>query len=238
MTILNQLKSDFISHVSHELRTPLTSICWSVENMLDGIPEKPSPKVKAYLEGINDCSSHLRRMIENLLDISRIEAGRIEISPEKLFLSDEVQKCLDVSRPLADNKNIAFDVTLDLKIYVNADRDCLQEILINLVNNAIKYSPQKSTIKIEAKEAVSNRAIISVKDQGLGIAKDQQTIIFEKFQRIKTENIAKEKGLGLGLYIVKKLVELQGGKIWMESEIGRGSVFSFSLMMDNVLCGQ
>ena len=228
---LNQLKSEFISHVSHELRTPLTSICWSVENMLDGIPEKPSEKIKTYLEGINDCSLHLRRMIENLLDISRIEAGKIEITPEKLNLTDELQKYLDISKPFADKKNIALEFIPGRKLFVNADRDCLQEILINLINNAIKYSPRESVIKIEVKKTNDKQAIISVIDQGQGIPKDQQAKIFEKFQRIRTDKTAREKGLGLGLYIVKKLLEAQGGQIWVESEEGRGSVFSFSLLM-------
>jgi signal transduction histidine kinase len=226
---LNQLKSEFISHVSHELRTPLTSICWSVENMLDGIPEKPSEKIRAYLEGINDCSLHLRRMIENLLDISRIEAGKIEISPENLNLIEEVQKCLAISQSLAINKKIGFETKLDTNLFVNADRDCLQEILTNLINNAIKYSPQESVITIAAKKGKDNQAIVSVSDLGSGIPKNQQAAIFEKFQRIRTVKTVREKGLGLGLYIVKKLVELQGGKIWVESEEDRGSVFSFSL---------
>jgi signal transduction histidine kinase len=226
---LNQLKSEFISHVSHELRTPLTSICWSVENMLDGIPEKPSEKITAYLEGINDCSLHLRRMIENLLDISRIEAGKIEILPEKLDLTDEIQRCLEIAKPLANDKKIGFETKLDTNLIVNADRDCLQEVLNNLVNNALKYSPQESVIKIEVKKGKDNHKIISVFDQGPGIPKNQQAAIFEKFQRIRTEKSIREKGLGLGLYIVKKLVELQGGQIWVESEEGKGSVFSFSL---------
>jgi len=241
---LNQLKSEFISHVSHELRTPLTSICWSVENMLDGIPEKPSPKMREYLEGVNDCSQHLQRMIENLLDITKIEAGKIEIFPTSLLLKTELQKSIDISRPLAKEKEITFELNLDSELIVRADKDSLRAILTNLLGNAVKYSKPGGKIKIKARlktegesfssvNGAENFVVISVIDSGPGIPKDKQAAIFEKFERINN-TADNHKGLGLGLHIVKKLVEVQGGRIWVESEEGKGSVFSFILPVEKV----
>jgi len=237
---LNQLKSEFISHVSHELRTPLTSICWSVENMLDGIPEKPSPKLREYLAGIHDCSQHLRRMIENLLDITKIEAGKIEIYPEKLNLSAEVQKSLEITKPMAEKVNIQLQEKISPELIVKADKDGLQTIITNLVSNAVKYAPQGSTVKIEteviqgdkqstAQERISKKIVVAVIDEGPGISTEKQKSIFEKFEQVKVDKSVRGKGLGLGLHIVKKLVEIQNGEIWVESERGKGSCFKFTL---------
>jgi signal transduction histidine kinase len=237
---LSDLKSEFVSHVSHELRTPLTSIQWSIENLLDGIPEPPPPKIRKYLEGISSSSKHLARMIENLLDISRIEAGRIEIHAERLPIATEIQNALEQVQTLADRKAIRLETTIAGELWLRADRDCLKEILTNLLDNAIKYSPEKSLVQIHAKLAekadaekfgknIGGMVMLSIIDNGIGIPKEKQAEIFERFVRVKTEKSAREKGLGLGLYIVKKLVELQDGTIWVESEPGKGSVFRFML---------
>ena len=237
---ISDLKSEFISHVSHELRTPLTSIQWSIENLLDGIPEQPTPKIREYLEGVHDSNQHLARMIENLLDVSRIEAGKIEIYPEKLNILGEIQTVLDVLTTFAKKRNISLKITRAEDSFVIADRDKLREILTNLFDNAIKYSNQGD--EIEIKINTSNQEIpqiktykskemilVSIIDHGPGIPKERQDSIFDRFGRIKTEKTAREKGLGLGLHIVKKLVELHGGRIWVRSEVGKGSEFIFCL---------
>lgn len=239
---LNQLKSEFISHVSHELRTPLTSICWSVENMLDGIPESPGPKTREYLEGVHDCTQHLQRMIENLLDITKIEAGKIDIFPVELHLESEIQKSVEISRHIAKNKQIQCEVNVDSEILVRADEDSLRAILMNLLENAVKYSESGSRIQIKAElkkndseqQAPGHQSfvVISVIDEGAGIPREKHAAIFDRFERIQ-HSAGNQKGLGLGLFIVKKLVELQGGKIWVTSEKGRGSVFSFTLPTEN-----
>jgi signal transduction histidine kinase len=235
---LSDLKSEFISHVSHELRTPLTSIQWSIENLLDGIPEQPGPKIREYLEGVHDSSQHLGRMIENLLDVSRIEAGRIEIFLEKLDIEDQVKKILDIMKPLAAKKNIRFKTTQPESLWVRADRDRLRDILTNILDNAIKYSNDGDEIEIKIEKKIDTKKLkgqdkkmvsISVTDHGAGIPKEKQQTIFERFERIREEKATRKKGLGLGLHIVKKLVELQGGRIWVESEEGKGSAFIFVL---------
>ncbi len=236
---LNRLKSDFVSFVSHELRSPLTSICWSVENLLDGIPEKPSPKIRDYLAGIHDSSSHLRRMIENLLDLTKIEAGKIEIYPEKLVLLKTIHQSLAVLKPSIEEKKVQFEIKVNEKTRVKADPGHLKEILTNLFDNAIKYSNEGNLVRIVAKpeaqkdfsenESKSQRmVIISIIDHGIGIPEDMLATIFDRFVRMKRKKRS-EKGLGLGLHIVKKLVELQGGSISVKSSVRGGSTFTIAL---------
>ena len=238
---LSDLKSEFISHVSHELRTPLTSIQWSIENLLDGIPEKPSPKINEYLQGIHDSSQHLGRMIENLLDVSRIEQDRIEIFTEKINMPEEVNKVLEILKPLADKKNIRFKTVQPESLWVRADRDRLRDILTNILDNAIKYSNEGDEVAVKIETKIDTKKLkgegkemvsISIIDHGPGIPKEKQRAIFERFERIRTDKAVREKGLGLGLHIVKKLIELQGGRIWVESEVGKGSTFIFTLPRD------
>jgi signal transduction histidine kinase len=228
---LNQLKSEFISLVSHELRTPLTAIRWSVQNLLDGIPEKPSPKLQEYLAGIQDSGALLSRMIENLLDVSKIEAGKLEIFPEQLCLAEIVPAAAQAMAPAVEKKNIKIQIAALDGLRVRADRDALRVILFNLIENAVKYSPAGKAIHLTAQLASENAGAvaISVRDEGVGIPLEKQKTIFEKFERISQEKKAREKGLGLGLYIVKELVAAQGGAIAVESEAGAGSTFTFTL---------
>ncbi len=226
---LNELKSEFISHVSHELRTPITAIFWSVENMLDGIIKKPDPKIIEYLEGIRDNSKHLGRMIENLLDISKIESGKIEIFPESLNVLPEIEKSCNIMKSFCEEKEIVIDLFCPDEIQIKADPDYLMTILTNLIGNAVKYSPNGSTVKINVEQVKlknNQKVSISVIDNGPGIEKSKQKIIFKRFERIRTESKRSEKGLGLGLYIVKKLVELQNGEIKLKSKINEGSTFT------------
>ncbi len=235
---LNRLKSDFVSHVSHELRTPLTVISWSARNLLEGIPEKPSPKVREYLDGIHSSSAYLSRMIENLLDVTRIEAGKLEFFPERLMLAEAIPAVIKTISPLAFAKKILLEIGEMKNLCVRADRDALQEILFNLIENAIKYSPCTTTVRVHAAvapiappptSALTEMIAIRICDCGPGIPADKQQAIFERFERVAAPLAPREKGLGLGLFIVKKLVEVQGGKIWVENEMGKGSTFIFTL---------
>ncbi|MFC1502397.1 ATP-binding protein, partial [bacterium] len=235
---LDNLKSEFLSHVSHELRTPLTAMRWSVENLLDGIPEKPSPKIRTYLENTLESCQHLNRMIENLLDVSKIEAGKIDIHINRLQIDEEIRKSLEFMKSHAALKGITFNEKIPEGIWIQADKDWLRAVLINLVENAIKFSPESSQIEIMAKlikapkktsgESV-RMAAISVTDYGPGISKDEQEEIFKQFKQIKEGKTDSREGLGLGLHIVKKLVTLQGGDISVKSQINKGSTFTFTL---------
>ncbi|OVE80416.1 hypothetical protein BVY01_00355 [bacterium I07] len=245
---VSNLKSEFIAHVSHELRTPMTSISWAIANLIDGIPEKPSMKVRTYLEGIQDSTNHLNQMIQNLLDITRIEAGKIEIRSQTLLLKQEIDQCIEIVGPLIKQKNIHLVRELDDALLVTADADWLHAILINLLDNAVKFSDPDGQIIIKACDGsnVINKgsdsnfkkyAVVSVQDNGPGIPANMLTRIFRRFERIHSDQKEMKKGLGLGLPIVKKLVGLQGGKIWIESDLGKGSIFYFTLYKEKD-CGR
>ena len=230
---LSKLKSEFLSHVSHELRTPLTAMCWSVDNLLDGIPEKSTPKVMEYLKNVSENIRYLRYMIENLLDVTKIETGKIEIHKEKLDSMREIKKVIKFLNPIANKKKIKIMTSLKKFLYVLADQDYLQAILTNLIDNAIKYSCEGCVIKIDSKQKRMNNkksvVAISVQDSGEGIPQEKLKTIFERFERVKKEKAKRQKGVGLGLHIVKKLVELHGGEVKVESQLNKGSTFTFTL---------
>jgi len=235
---LNQLKSDFISHVSHELRTPLTSILASVHNLIDGIPEQPAPATAEVLERIRGSSHYLNRMICNLLDVTRIEADRLDLRSQRVSLEGMVQKTVQVMDPIAAEKGIKIQAERLGAFDVQADPDALQQILFNLVENAIKYSPKNRFVFIRAvrreggsdsMDAGRKRIEISVRDEGDGLPEGKKEAIFNRFERVSKPGQSRKKGLGLGLYISRKLVEAMGGHIRAENHPERGSVFTFVL---------
>jgi K+-sensing histidine kinase KdpD len=231
---LDQLKSEFISHVSHELRTPLTGICSSLQNLRDGIPEQSSPAVKEYLDSIYQSSCYLARMIQNLLDITRIEAHKLESFPAYVDVDAAIHSILRTLEGLSREKNLHYTVEIPGRILAHVDHDAFQQIMFNLIENAIKFSPDGQAIQIHAhlsREARSSKAfvVISVQDHGPGIPPDKLEAIFEKYAQVPQKLQAKTPGLGLGLYITKKLIEAQNGKIQVVSQVGQGSTFSVSL---------
>ena len=257
---LDQLKSDFVSNVSHELRTPLTAIRMSVENLLDGVVGEVSPTLQRYLTKVQNNTDRLVRLISDLLDLSRIEAGRIELYRTKVDLGDVIQDVVDSLRPMAAEKELELSVIPAPTIFiVFADRDKLQQVLINLTGNAVKFTPSGGSITIStqcAAAAVSGPSIpenaaplptgspvalpsgdsappryveVCVADTGEGIPPDELEAIFDKFHQVRRENRYKAQGTGLGLSIAKSLIELHGGRIRVESEPGKGSRFIFTL---------
>jgi signal transduction histidine kinase len=251
---LDRLKSEFVSNVSHELRTPLTAIRMSVDNLMDGIAGEIGEFLHNYLERIRNNTDRLARLIADLLDLSRIEAGRIEIRPEAVRVSDLVRDVLDALKPVAAEKRLELvAATPDHALHVLADRDRTHQILTNLVGNALKFTPAGGSVRVAARrvepstgqdvdpsepiDRVTSRQVgpptgwaeIIVEDTGEGIPPDQLRPIFEKFHQVRRDGKSKAPGTGLGLAISKSLVELQGGRIWAESEVGRGSRFAFTL---------
>jgi signal transduction histidine kinase len=226
---LNRLKSEFVSHISHEFRSPLTSIRWSVDNWLDGIPEIPTEKTRPILEIIDDCGRRLDRMIGNLLDITKIEAGKVDLNMEPVDVRSAVDRTIEVLKPLAQRRRIRLVTSIPPECRVHADSDALRTILENLVENALKYSPEGSVVRVESGPAERGLIRISVIDRGAGIPRDKRELVFERFERVKSDKTERQKGLGLGLHIVKKLVGLHGGRVWVEDGHGGGSIFSFTL---------
>jgi PAS domain S-box-containing protein len=227
---LDRMKSDFVSNVSHELRTPLTAIKGSVDNMLDGITGSLNEKQTRYLERIKSNADRLGRLITDLLDLSKIEAGKIELIPQRLFADALVREVAEVLRGVAAQKLIALDTVGSADpVQVWADRDKVVQILMNLVGNAIKFTPPQGEVKIAIADSGNDWVTLSVIDTGPGIPGEEAAKIFDKFYQIERRHNSKTKGTGLGLAISKALVEMHGGRIWVERGINGGSIFSFSL---------
>jgi len=225
---ISNMKSEFIASVSHELRTPVALVYMSVTNLLKGIPEKPSEKILEYLKNMRERTLILKNMIEDLLDITKIEAGKIVISPRPINLLSSVESAVIVLSPMLAEHNISISINIDKSIWVKADKISIQRILTNLIENGIKFSEESTAIEITAKKMNKNRVSISIIDHGHGIPSDRLDSIFDKFLQIHDKDKIRQKGLGLGLYITKKLVELHSGTINVESN-SKGSTFMFTL---------
>jgi PAS domain S-box-containing protein len=227
---LDKMKSDFVSNVSHELRTPLTAIKGSVDNMLDGITGPLNEKQGRYLTRIKSNSDRLTRLINDILDLSRIEAGKIDLKSANLSVVQLAKEVADVLRTVAAEKLISLEVTSpDGGVNAWADRDKVTQVLMNLIGNAVKFTPQHGKVSVAVEKNGSQWIQVSVSDTGPGILPEEANKIFAKFYQIAELGKHKAKGTGLGLAISKALVEMHGGKIWVESEVNRGSIFSFTL---------
>ncbi len=227
---LDKMKSDFVSNVSHELRTPLTAVKGSVDNMLDGLTGSLNEKQTRYLTRVKSNTDRLARLINDLLDLSRIEAGGIDIKPTVLtpeILAKEVNESL---RSIVVDKLIDLEVTCrENDITAWADRDKVTQILMNLVGNAVKFTSSHGNVTVAIERNDDEWVQISVADTGPGIPCEELDRIFDKFYQLAQMDKRKSRGTGLGLAISKALVQMHGGKIWVESELGKGSTFSFTL---------
>lgn len=227
---LDKMKSDFVSNVSHELRTPLTAIKGSVDNMMDGLTGQLNEKQIRYLTRIKSNTDRLARLINDLLDLSRIEAGKIDLEPTALPLVALTKEVAESLRPVAVEKLISLEVTAsDTSVAAWADRDKITQVLMNLIGNAVKFTPPHGKVRVSVERNGAEWVQISVSDAGPGISSKEADKIFDRFYQIVPMGKQKTKGTGLGLAISKALVEMHGGAIWVESEVDRGSTFSFTL---------
>jgi signal transduction histidine kinase len=223
------MKSDFVSHVSHELRTPLTAIKGAVDLVLREVAGPLTEKQVHYLTRVRSNTQHLAGLINDLLDLSKIESGKIEVKSSRVSLSSLVHEVVEAFRPVAAEKVIALEATiLEPSILVWADRDKIDQVLTNLIGNALKFTPVQGRVVSTSRNGHES-VQVSVSDTGLGVPPDEKEKIFAKFYRVPEINGGNSKGTGLGLAIAKALVELHRGRIWVESEEGRGSTFSFTL---------
>jgi PAS domain S-box-containing protein len=227
---LDRMKSEFVSNVSHELRTPLTAIKGSVDNMLDGITGPVSEKQTRYLSRIKSNADRLARLITDLLDLSRIEAGKIELRPSRLPANSLVSEIVETLRTVASEKLISLEVAApETALSVWADRDKVIQILMNLIGNALKFTPPHGKVTVTIEQSEADWAKFSVVDSGPGIPNEKAGKIFEKFYQVEQPNQYKAAGTGLGLTISKALVEMHGGRIWIDSILGKGTTLSFTL---------
>lgn len=227
---LDHMKSDFVSNVSHELRTPLTAIKGSVDNMLDGITGSLNERQSRYLVRIKSNADRLGRLINELLDLSRIESGKIDLVPGNLPIVSLAKEVAEVLRPMATEKLISLEVSHNGdEVFAWADRDKITQVLVNVVGNAVKFTPPNGTVTITVRQPEQKTVTVSVEDTGPGIPEDELDKIFDKFYQVARVNKEKTKGAGLGLAISKALIEMHGGQLRIESEVGKGSVFSFTV---------
>ena len=226
----NRLKSEFLASMSHELRTPLNTILGFSELLSEQSAGALNEKQKRFLTHIQHDANHLLELINDVLDLSKIEAGRLELRLEKFPMAVAVAEVLTSIRPLAAAKGISLDSTLDAQMALEADRVRFKEILYNLLSNAIKFTPSGGRVWIEsAIEDGSARFVVG--DTGIGIAVEDQQAIFESFRQASATTKGVREGTGLGLAITKRLVEHHGGKVWLESQLGEGSRFYFTLKL-------
>ena len=227
---LDRLKTEFLSNVSHELRTPLMSIQGAVELLLD-ISGKKSNKTdnSNLLEIIQRNSERMSDLIKDLLDFSKIEKGSFEIIKKKISIGNVIKEVVKEMTPIVEKKGLSFKHRIQREIpEILADPDRIKQVLINLIDNAIKFTPSGGEITVGTK--VHDKFIeIFVQDTGIGIAPNQHEKIFEKFYQVDGSTTRQYSGVGLGLAIAKSIVELHGGDIWVESQLGKGSKFIFTL---------
>jgi PAS domain S-box-containing protein len=226
---VDRMKSEFVSSVSHELRTPMTSIKGYIDLLYSGMAGPVSDEQKRFLEVVRANADRLTLLLNDLLDISRIETGRLRLSIESVDVRDIVDLVINNHQPEADKRqqSLINTVTGPLPL-VRADPDRTTQILTNLVSNAIYYTPVGGTITVGA-ETVEDFVNIYVQDTGVGIREGDKARLFTRFFRADTPLVQARSGTGLGLAIVKSIVELHGGQIWFDSTYGKGSTFSFSL---------
>jgi signal transduction histidine kinase len=233
---LDRLKSDFVSNVSHELRTPLTAIKGAVDLILREVAGPLTEKQVHYLTRVRSNTQHLAGLINDLLDLSKIESGKIEMKSSRVSMGGLVHEVVETLRPIAAEKGIALEAAIpEQSIMVWADRDKVNQVLMNLIGNAIKFTPAQGTVTVSALKNGNESIRVSVCDDGPGILAAEKEKIFDKFYQIAEVDGVKPKGTGLGLAICKALVELHGGRIWVETEMNRGSTFSFTLPASGAL---
>ncbi len=225
----NQHKSEFLANMSHELRTPLNAIIGFSEVLLQRMFGDLNPKQEEYLQDVLSSGRHLLSLINDILDLSKVEAGRMDLELARFDLPQAMQDTLVLVRERAARHGIDLQVDVDggLGPFV-ADERKLKQVLLNLLSNAVKFTPEGGRIDVRA-IPTAGAVEISVADTGIGIAPENQELIFEEFRQVGGDYAHKREGTGLGLTLARKLVELHGGRIWVKSQPGLGSTFTFSI---------
>ena len=219
---IENLRKEFVANVTHELKTPLTSISGFVETLQDGAAEDPEIRSK-FIDIIAIESSRLKRLIEDLLVLSEIE-NKKEAAPEKIDVKRSITDTVEIIRPIAESRRVNVIMQIEEPLYIKGSGDRFRQMMVNLIENAIKYSNEGGRVWVKGRKE-SGRIVISVKDEGIGIAEENRDRLFERFYRVDKSRSRKVGGTGLGLSIVKHIAALFGADLKVESEIGKGSEF-------------
>jgi signal transduction histidine kinase len=229
LEVANQHKSEFLANMSHELRTPLNAVIGFSEVLLERLFGDINAKQEDYLKDIHSSGRHLLSLINDILDLSKIEAGRMELELSTFDLPSAVSNAMTLIRERADRHRIALGVDLDPALSdVTADERKLKQILVNLLSNAVKFTADGGRVDLAAR-AQEGRLVISVTDTGVGIAPEDQALVFEEFRQVGRDASRSQEGTGLGLALTRRFVELHGGRIGVASVLGHGSTFTFDI---------
>ena len=228
---VDKMKSDFVSIVSHELRSPLTTIKSFIELILMK-PNMPEEKRTKFMNTVNTETDRLRRLVNDILDLARIEAGSMKWKMEEVSVEEVIRDAVASMGPLFENKGLHVTTSFDAPLSaLTGDRDRLVQVVINLLSNAAKFTPRGGAVHVAVRQerTPDGQIVVAISDTGIGIPKESLELIFEKFQRSGDPSAGAIEGTGLGLAIARQIVEYHGGRIWAESELGKGSTFTFTL---------
>lgn len=225
----DRAKSEFVSTVSHELRTPMTSIKGYTDLLLMGVVGALNPQQHHFLEVIKSNADRLTALINDLLDLSRIETGRLRLDLQPMQVWEVIDEVVGSLKGRAEAKGLRVRVEVPQGLpAVMADRDRITQVVLNLMDNAVRYTPEGGEVCVRVQMA-DEALLVHVQDTGIGIAPEEQGRIFERFYRSEDARVQETEGTGLGLAIVKSLIEMHGGRVWVQSEPGKGSTFSFTI---------
>jgi signal transduction histidine kinase len=222
-------KSEFLANMSHELRTPLNAIIGFSEVLSERMFGELNPKQAEYMQDIHASGRHLLSLINDILDLSKIEAGRMELELARFSLPAALENALTLVRERAERHGLSVGLTVDPRVgELAGDERKIKQILLNLLSNAVKFTPEGGRVAVAAVPA-DGFVEVSVTDTGIGIAPEDQEVIFEEFRQAGGDYARKREGTGLGLALARRFVELHGGRIWVKSEVGKGSTFTFTI---------
>jgi signal transduction histidine kinase len=224
----NKAKSDFLASMSHELRTPLNSIIGFSEIMRDGLTGEISGRQREFMDHIYESGTHLLSLINDVLDLSKIEAGKMELNFDQFSVDELINSSLTLFKEKALKQGLKItSETEEGPITMYADIRLLKQVLFNLIGNAVKFSPDGGSIHLKVRKVDPDYLEVSVSDTGIGISQEDRDKLFQPFRQLDNSYNRKYTGTGLGLSICRRIVELHCGKIWLESEPGKGSKFTF-----------
>jgi signal transduction histidine kinase len=229
LQVANRHKDEFLANMSHELRTPLNAIIGFSEVMIEKMFGDINEKQEEYLNDILSSGRHLLSLINDILDLSKIEAGKMDLDLADFNFAAAIDNALTLVHERAARRGLVLTQEVDERIGdVRGDERKIKQVLLNLLSNAIKFTPEGGRVQVRA-VAKGDVVEVSVTDTGVGIAPEDQETVFEEFRQVGTDVAKKHEGTGLGLALTRRFVELHGGNIWLESEVGVGSTFTFAI---------
>jgi signal transduction histidine kinase len=229
LEIANKHKSEFLANMSHELRTPLNAIIGFSEVLLERMFGEVNDKQDEYLRDIHSSGRHLLQLINDILDLSKVEAGRMELEASRFRVPESIDNAMTLIRERAQRHGIALGKDVEPAVdEIVADERKFKQILVNLLTNAVKFTPDGGRVDVIAR-CTPDALEVSVRDTGIGIAVEDQTLVFEEFRQVGNDYTKKQEGTGLGLALARRFVGLHGGTIAVASELGKGSTFTFTI---------